>query len=46
MQSAKNAMASAKETAANIGASAQAGMDKTKATLQGKVIFSFVAQKY
>ncbi|GFY99814.1 late embryogenesis abundant 4-5 [Actinidia rufa] len=37
MQAAKNAAASAKETAANVAASAKAGMDKTKATMQEKV---------
>ncbi|CAA7407242.1 unnamed protein product [Spirodela intermedia] len=36
MQAGKGAMASAKETAANIAASAQSGMEKTKATVQGK----------
>ncbi|XP_071720107.1 11 kDa late embryogenesis abundant protein-like [Rutidosis leptorrhynchoides] len=36
MQTAKNAAASIKETAANIGASAKSGMEKTKATLQEK----------
>ncbi|KAI7732536.1 hypothetical protein M8C21_024142 [Ambrosia artemisiifolia] len=36
MQPAKNAAASVKETAANIGASAKSGMEKTKATLQEK----------
>lgn len=40
MQAAKNAMASVKETAANIGASAQSGMEKTKATVQEKVTSS------
>ncbi|KAL7225023.1 hypothetical protein ACSBR1_020326 [Camellia fascicularis] len=37
MQAAKNAAASAKETAANVAASAKAGLDKTKATMQEKV---------
>ncbi|XP_059646392.1 11 kDa late embryogenesis abundant protein-like [Cornus florida] len=37
MQAAKNAAASVKETAANVAASAKAGMDKTKATMQEKV---------
>ncbi|KAF9613031.1 hypothetical protein IFM89_005465 [Coptis chinensis] len=37
MQSGKSAMASAKETASNIAASAKSGMDKTKATVQEKV---------
>ena len=37
MQAAKNAAASAKETAANVAASAKSGMDKTKATVQEKV---------
>lgn len=37
MQSAKNAAASAKEAAANVAASAKAGMEKTKATVQEKV---------
>lgn len=37
MQAGKNAMASVKETAANIGASAKSGMEKTKATMQEKV---------
>ncbi|KAF5184455.1 18 kDa seed maturation protein-like [Thalictrum thalictroides] len=37
MQAGKGAMASAKETASNIAASAQSGMDKTKATVQEKV---------
>ncbi|KAI3787024.1 hypothetical protein L1987_41181 [Smallanthus sonchifolius] len=36
MMTAKNAAASVKETAANIGASAKSGMEKTKATLQEK----------
>ncbi|XP_076892985.1 11 kDa late embryogenesis abundant protein-like [Bidens hawaiensis] len=36
MQTAKNAAASVKETAANIGAAAKSGMEKTKATLQEK----------
>jgi len=37
MQSAKKAVESMKETAANVGASAKAGMEKTKATIQEKV---------
>lgn len=37
MQPMKNAAASAKETVANIGASAKAGMEKTKAVAQEKV---------
>ncbi|KAJ3693171.1 hypothetical protein LUZ60_008651 [Juncus effusus] len=37
MQAGKNAMEAVRETAANIGASAKAGMDKTKATLEEKV---------
>ncbi|KAF9617978.1 hypothetical protein IFM89_039271 [Coptis chinensis] len=37
MQTGKSAMASAKETASNIAASAKSGMDKTKATVQEKV---------
>ncbi|XP_073003360.1 18 kDa seed maturation protein [Typha latifolia] len=37
MQGGKSAVASAKETVANIGASAKAGMEKTKATVQEKV---------
>lgn len=40
MQSMKNAAASAKETAANVGASAKAGMEKTKAVAQEKVRLS------
>ncbi|XP_058073410.1 18 kDa seed maturation protein-like [Magnolia sinica] len=36
MQAGKNAAASMKETAGNIATSAKAGMDKTKATVQGK----------
>lgn len=39
MQTAKNAAASVKETAANVAASAKSGMEKTKATLQEKVPF-------
>lgn len=42
MQSAKKAVETAKETAANIGASAKSGMEKTKATVQEKVsLFPF-----
>ncbi|XP_022924969.1 late embryogenesis abundant protein 46 [Cucurbita pepo subsp. pepo] len=37
MQSGKNAMESMKESAANVAASAKAGMDKTKATVQEKM---------
>jgi len=37
MQGGKKAGESVKETASNIGASAKAGMEKTKATLQEKV---------
>ncbi|KAA8518265.1 hypothetical protein F0562_015852 [Nyssa sinensis] len=37
MQGAKNTVASGKETAANVAASAKSGMDKTKATVQEKV---------
>ncbi|XP_022971427.1 11 kDa late embryogenesis abundant protein-like [Cucurbita maxima] len=37
MQSGKNAAESVKESAANVGASARAGMEKTKATAQEKV---------
>ncbi|KAJ3693170.1 hypothetical protein LUZ60_008650 [Juncus effusus] len=37
MEAGKNAMEAVRETAANIGASAKAGMDKTKATLEEKV---------
>ncbi|XP_052176191.1 11 kDa late embryogenesis abundant protein-like [Diospyros lotus] len=37
MQATRNAAASAKETAANLAASAMAGLEKTKATLQEKV---------
>lgn len=40
MQSGKKAMESMKESAANVAASAKAGMDKTKATVQEKVFFS------
>jgi Late embryogenesis abundant (LEA) group 1 len=40
MQAGKNAMEAAKEKAANIGASAKAGMDKTKAVLEEKVTVS------
>ncbi|KAI4300694.1 hypothetical protein L6164_034041 [Bauhinia variegata] len=36
MQSAKKAAESVKETAANVGASAKSGMEKTKATVQEK----------
>nr|GEW02283.1 seed maturation protein [Tanacetum cinerariifolium] len=41
MQTAKNAAAFIKETAANIGASAKSDMEKTKATLQEKNLSSF-----
>ncbi|XP_058207556.1 late embryogenesis abundant protein 46-like [Rhododendron vialii] len=37
MQTAKSAAASAKESAANVAATAKSGMDKTKATVQEKV---------
>ncbi|KAF0900234.1 hypothetical protein E2562_029744 [Oryza meyeriana var. granulata] len=37
MQAGKNAMESTKEAAANMGASARAGMDKTRAAVQGQV---------
>ncbi|ERN11583.1 hypothetical protein AMTRI_Chr03g44330 [Amborella trichopoda] len=37
MQAGKNAVSSMKETAGNVAASAKAGMDKTKATMQEKV---------
>jgi uncharacterized protein YbjQ (UPF0145 family) len=37
MQAAKKAVENMKETAANIGASAKSGMEKTKATVQEKV---------
>ena len=40
MQGAKKAVESVKETAANIGASAKSGMEKTKATVQEKVYFT------
>ena len=38
MQSAKNVAASAKETAANVAASAVSGKEKAKATVQEKVL--------
>ena len=38
MQAAKKAIESVKETAANMGASAKSGFEKTKATLQEKVL--------
>lgn len=41
MQTAKKAAESVKETAANIGASARSGMEKTKATVEEKVL-SFI----
>jgi len=41
MQAAKKAVESVKETAANIGASAKSGLEKTKATLQEKVNLFF-----
>jgi Late embryogenesis abundant (LEA) group 1 len=41
MQAGKNAMETVKEKAANVGASAKAGMDKTKAVVEEKV-FLFV----
>ncbi|TYK25405.1 18 kDa seed maturation protein [Cucumis melo var. makuwa] len=37
MQSGRNAAEAVKESAANVGASAKAGMEKTKATAQEKV---------
>ena len=37
MQSGKKAAASAKESASNVAASAKAGMEKAKATVQEKV---------
>jgi hypothetical protein len=37
MQTGKNVTVSAKETAANLAASAKSGMDKTKATVEEKV---------
>lgn len=37
MQTGKNTAASTKETLQNLGASAKAGMEKTKATIQEKV---------
>lgn len=42
---AKKTGESIKETAANIGASAKSGMEKTKATFQEKVI-PFISYKY
>jgi len=42
MQGGKKAGESIKETATNIGASAKAGMEKTKATVQEKVRISFL----
>ncbi|PNX54414.1 seed maturation protein, partial [Trifolium pratense] len=36
MQAAKKAVENMKETAANMGASAKSGMEKTKATVQEK----------
>jgi hypothetical protein len=42
MQGAKKAGETIKETAANIGASAKSGMEKTKATLQEKVFLLFI----
>lgn len=39
MQAAKKAIETFKETAANIGASAKSGLEKTKATIQEKVVF-------
>lgn len=39
MQSGKNTMESMKEAAANVAASATSGMEKTKATVQEKVIY-------
>ncbi|KAL5219994.1 hypothetical protein ABZP36_024707 [Zizania latifolia] len=37
MQAGKSAMESTKEAAANVGAAARAGMDKTRAAVQGQV---------
>jgi len=37
MQAARKAVETIKETAANIGASAKSGLEKTKATVQEKV---------
>ncbi|KAI4300693.1 hypothetical protein L6164_034041 [Bauhinia variegata] len=45
MQSAKKAAESVKETAANVGASAKSGMEKTKATVQEKVLFILIGIK-
>lgn len=39
MQAAKKAVETIKETAANIGASAKSGLEKTRATVQEKVFF-------
>lgn len=41
MQAARKAVETIKETAANIGASAKSGLEKTKATVQEKVFYSF-----
>lgn len=41
MQTAKNAAESVKEAASNVAASAKSGMEKTKATMQEKVINLF-----
>lgn len=41
MQSGRNAAEAVKESAANVGASAKAGMEKTKATAQEKVLIFF-----
>lgn len=42
MQSGKNAMESIKEAAANIAASAISGMEKTKPTVQEKVVHTYI----
>lgn len=42
MQAAKKAVETIKETAANIGASAKSGLEKTKATVQEKVFFFLI----
>lgn len=42
MQAAKKAVETIKETAANIGASAKSGLEKTKAAVQEKVFFFII----
>lgn len=42
MQAAKKAVETIKETAANVGASAKSGLEKTKATVQEKVFFKTI----